>query len=422
MSIQSAQTVATSSATESDRSQIESTTSAASIAPRIASIDIFRGLTILVMIFVNDLAGVRGLPWWTYHLPADVNGMTYVDMVFPFFLFIVGISMPLAIRHRLAKDGSHAKLWVHIAARSFALLVLGIGLANFEKLDPRSTHIGGELWLTLLLVGAILFWNIYPRASRFKAFFIALKVVGFLLILAMFIIFRRVDHQGRIAWLDFGYWEILGLIGWTYLGVSILYLPTRQWRWAPVAWLAALIAFNAASTAHLVNFGDLLPFYLWPWSNGCFCLMTMTGIVTSTIFFSDCFAPSFKRKAAYSGAFAILLLITGALLSPLRISKIHATPTWALYSSAAATLCFLALYWICDVRKQTSWSLPIKAAGSNTLLTYLLPDIFFVTLGSLAFVNRWDFGWQGVVKSVIFTALMLLLATALTRAKLRLQL
>ena len=65
--------------------------SAAPGSSRILSIDIFRGLTILVMIFVNDLAEVKGLPWWTYHLPGNVNGMTYVDMVFPFFLFIVGI-------------------------------------------------------------------------------------------------------------------------------------------------------------------------------------------------------------------------------------------------------------------------------------------------------------------------------------------
>ena len=75
----------------------------AAVPSRVASIDIFRGLTILVMIFVNDLAGVKDLPWWTYHLPGDVNGMTYVDMVFPFFLFIVGISLPLAVRHRLSK-------------------------------------------------------------------------------------------------------------------------------------------------------------------------------------------------------------------------------------------------------------------------------------------------------------------------------
>src|ERR1700726_2022036 len=76
----------------------------------VASIHPFRGLTILVMIFVNDLAGVKDLPWWTYHLPGNVNGMTYVDMVFPFFLFIVGISLPLAVRHRLSKNGSIASL------------------------------------------------------------------------------------------------------------------------------------------------------------------------------------------------------------------------------------------------------------------------------------------------------------------------
>ncbi len=54
-------------------------------ATRLASIDIFRGLTIAVMIFVNELAGVRGLPWWNYHMKANVDAMTYVDMVFPFF-------------------------------------------------------------------------------------------------------------------------------------------------------------------------------------------------------------------------------------------------------------------------------------------------------------------------------------------------
>ena len=74
------------------------------VAPRLASIDIFRGLTMVVMIFVNDLADVRGLPWWNYHMKADIDAMTYVDMVFPFFLFIVGLSIPLAIRQRLKKN------------------------------------------------------------------------------------------------------------------------------------------------------------------------------------------------------------------------------------------------------------------------------------------------------------------------------
>src|ERR1035438_3590252 len=73
---------------------------------RVASIDIFRGLTMLVMIFVNQLGEMKGLPWWTLHMPANINGMTYVDMVFPFFLFIVGMSLPLAVQHRLNKGDS----------------------------------------------------------------------------------------------------------------------------------------------------------------------------------------------------------------------------------------------------------------------------------------------------------------------------
>jgi predicted acyltransferase len=56
---------------------------------RTASIDIFRGLTVLVMVFVDNLDFVKGLPWWTYHMPRQANGLTYVDMVFPAFNFLL---------------------------------------------------------------------------------------------------------------------------------------------------------------------------------------------------------------------------------------------------------------------------------------------------------------------------------------------
>ena len=82
-------------------------------AGRVLSLDIFRGLTMLVMIFVNDLSGVRGLPWWTYHMPSGVNGMTYVDVVFPAFLFILGMAIPLAVRKRLAMGDSMPRLGPH---------------------------------------------------------------------------------------------------------------------------------------------------------------------------------------------------------------------------------------------------------------------------------------------------------------------
>ena len=61
------------------------------VSTRVVSIDIFRGLTMAMMIFVNDLSDVHGLSKWTYHMPANVDAMTYVDMVFPAFLFLVGM-------------------------------------------------------------------------------------------------------------------------------------------------------------------------------------------------------------------------------------------------------------------------------------------------------------------------------------------
>ncbi|WP_263356439.1 DUF5009 domain-containing protein [Acidicapsa ligni] len=389
---------------------------------RIASVDIFRGLTIMVMIFVNFLSEVKGLPWWTYHLPGNVNGMTYVDMVFPFFLFIVGLSFPLAIRHRISKGDTQFQLWMHILARSFALIVLGMALANFDRVNATLTHVSGNLWLTLTLLGAILFWNVYPRASSYQSLFKAMKVVGLILMVAMFVLFRRTTRSGNTAWLDFGYWEILGLIGWTYFAAAILYIPTRKWRWAPFAWLVIMTALNATTMAHWTSFTEELPFYYWPWNSGCFCLLVFAGIVTSQIFLTDSFAKTFKQKATVALGFAALLFLSGFLLTPLGISKIRATPTWGLYSAGAATLCFLLLYWICDVHKHTRWALPVKSAGSNTLLTYLLPDLFDVTLGGLVIFQGWDYGLPGVIKTLILTALMLCISTVLTKAKIRLQL
>src|SRR5271168_2554492 len=79
-------------------------------AGRIASIDIFRGLTVLVMVFVDNLDFVKGLPWWTDHLPREVNGITYVDMVFPAFLFVMGMSIPLAVERRIAAGDSRGRI------------------------------------------------------------------------------------------------------------------------------------------------------------------------------------------------------------------------------------------------------------------------------------------------------------------------
>ena len=90
-----------------------------------------------VMIFVNAVADVRGLPWWTNHAHAWEDRMTYVDMVFPFFLFAAGMSMPLSVAQRLKRNPSTLAMCLHIVLRVLGLLVLGFLLANAEKADPQ---------------------------------------------------------------------------------------------------------------------------------------------------------------------------------------------------------------------------------------------------------------------------------------------
>ena len=399
-----------------------------SSAARVVSIDIFRGLTIAVMIFVNELAEVRGLPWWTYHAHANQDVMTYVDMVFPFFLFIVGMSMPLSVGQRLKKNASVVRLWLHVIVRSVSLLVLGLILANAEKADSARMGMSGNAWGLLGLVSAGLYLNAYPKSGRIARYAKVLRAAGIVAVVVAFAIFRRSVH-GRTGWIDFSYPEILGLIGFAYFSAALLYIPARRLRWAAPAWLVLLVALNVFSSAHLVPWLTRLKLYVWPFGNGAHVALVMAGVVTAQIFFglrpgAD-ERPDAKNATVIAVGFALLALAAGWLTTPLGISKIRATPAWTLWNIAAAVLVFTLLYWICDRRQWTRWASPLHPAGANTLTTYLLPDVWYFVLGGLGFTwldMHFDFGWTGVVKTVVFTFLMLGFASLLTRGKVRLQL
>ncbi len=386
---------------------------------RIASIDIFRGLTILVMIFVNDVGEVKGLPWWTHHAPPGANYMTYVDMVFPAFLFIVGMSIPLALARRKASE-STAKVLSHILLRSIGLIVMGIFLANLQKMDPQLSGINGTLWGLLGFAGIFLLWNVYPKNAGRKTFYRALKISGAVILAVMLAMFRRRTETGHVAWLDFSYWEILGLIGCTYLGVSILCFLLEKKTWTLVVAFIALIAMNALSVAG--KLGWLEPFLrYWPFEAG-FCAITMAGVLATKIFFDRNTARTFRDKAARASGYGALLFAAGLALVPLGISKLGDTPSWGLFSASACTFIFLALYWIADVKHQTSWAAFVKPAGSNTLLTYLLPDVWYTIPFLAALGDHWQSGAPGVIRAFVFTAIMLAASAVLTRWKLRLQL
>jgi len=174
-------------------------------AARLASIDIMRGLTMTLMIFVNELAGVRGLPWWNYHMKAEIDAMTYVDMVFPFFLFIVGLSLPLAIRHRLKRNPSLQGLWMHVLLRTASLMTLGLILANADDGDRSRMIVSPEVWAIVALTGAALFLNEYGESKRHSTLVRGLRIAGLVLVVAMFAIFRHTASHRHGSWIDFSY-------------------------------------------------------------------------------------------------------------------------------------------------------------------------------------------------------------------------
>jgi heparan-alpha-glucosaminide N-acetyltransferase len=146
-------------------------------------LDILRGLNVALMIFVNELAAVKGLPWWTYHVPGKIDGMTCVDMGFPgFLLFIPGMAIPLALQARIKKGDDILAFLGHIAQRSVALLVLGIILANGSHGNPDLMHgIGRFIWGLTTLLAACHIWFVYSKTEdKFRCnLYLGLRLLGF---------------------------------------------------------------------------------------------------------------------------------------------------------------------------------------------------------------------------------------------------
>src|SRR5688500_6700248 len=147
---------------------------------RVVSIDLVRGLDVLLMLFVNEMAGVRGTPGFLLHMPASADGMTLTDTVFPAFLFITGMAIPLALRGRLAREPRGA-VWRYVLARGASLLAIGVLMVNAERARDDGL-VPAPLWNILMTLTVLLVWSAPDSsAPRRRAVFHA---IGLVLILA----------------------------------------------------------------------------------------------------------------------------------------------------------------------------------------------------------------------------------------------
>lgn len=103
-----------------------------------------------LMLFANDmndpdLGHVANVPEWLRHMPAGRDGMTFVDLIFPAFLFSAGLSIPLAIGPRL-HTADRSRAFRHVAMRSLWLVVIGLGMVNTYRFHPTAMPISPALW------------------------------------------------------------------------------------------------------------------------------------------------------------------------------------------------------------------------------------------------------------------------------------
>src|SRR2546423_6199690 len=105
---------------------------------RLKSIDVFRAVTMLLMIFVNDVDEVKNIPHWIKHVKMNEDGLGFADTIFPAFLFIVGLSIPFSITNRLRRGEPSSRLAFYIIFRSLALLIMGFIHVNLQHYSGTS--------------------------------------------------------------------------------------------------------------------------------------------------------------------------------------------------------------------------------------------------------------------------------------------
>src|SRR6266480_550612 len=110
---------------------------------RLVSLDVFRGLTVVGMVLVNNPGDWRHIYWPLEH--AEWNGWTPTDLVFPFFLFIVGVSMVFSFSAREARGCARRTLMLHVLRRAAIIFGLGVGLAAIGIHQLHDLRIPGVL-------------------------------------------------------------------------------------------------------------------------------------------------------------------------------------------------------------------------------------------------------------------------------------
>lgn len=332
--------------------------------PRLASLDIFRGLTIAAMIGVNNLGSGREGAHFAPLVHAEWHGCTLADLVFPFFVFIVGVSAVFSLGKRRT-GGSLLTIYRHIFTRTLKIFFLGLAtwfLCGwlFQALCPPAAT-GQGIWSIF-----------FSPPSDSDAYFFSLanlRIPGVLqrlalvyLVVALLVLHSRWRLQAALAGaLLLLYWGLMTLPGFNLeagedLGSWIdraVFGPAHLFMgdWDPEGLLGTL---PAIATGLL---GALTGHWLKSARDG-------------------------RRKLLGLWLFGSLSLAAGWLWGlTFPLNKNLWTSSYVLYAAGYALLVLAAVYWLIDLKRvKVTWAQPFRWLGTNPLLAYCLSQIAFLAL------------------------------------------
>ena len=388
---------------------------------RVGSIDVIRALTMYLMVFVNDLWTDKNIPEWLEHAPGTADAMGFADIIFPAFLFIVGLSIPYSQQSRLDRGQSRPVIFGHILLRSVALIVMGFFQMNLENYSNQAL-LPQSVWEILITVSFFLIWLDYPKEKQKIKLW--LQALGIAVLILMAILYKGNSSDG-IIWLRPHWWGILGLIGWAYFACATITLFGGERLLTLVIFLIFFVFFNSSvmldSPAFTSPFRHLIrSLGLGNASNSS---ITMIGVIAAVLY------RKFREKPMKIEmiliAIAILLFVFGFATRPLwGISKIRATPSWTTICAAISILAFATLIFLVDRKGKENWFKILKPAGTSTLTCYLLPyfhEAIFISLIGIRLPLIIRTGAAGIIKSLLFALIIVLITGCLEKKRLRLK-
>ena len=326
--------------------------SAPARAPRLLSLDVLRGLTVALMILVNNAGD--GAVSYSQLRHSVWNGCTLTDIVFPTFLFIVGASIALAFDVRLARGASKRSILLQAARRATSIFLVGLALnalPYFHLSELRVYGVMQRIALCFLLAAAIYL----AGGARLCAIVTGVALAG--------------------------YWFLLLRVPVPGLGMPGVNVPVLD-RYANLtAWLDRLLI----PTPHLYHQTVYDPEGL---------LSTLPALATTLLGllamrFLQASAPSLKRSLLLAAAGAVLLVL-GLLWAPsFPLNKRLWTSSFVLFTVGMATVLLALLYWIIDGPWQHRKPLtPWLVFGTNALAAYVLSEVLASLLGAIPFPGQ----------------------------------